>query len=208
MGVARDVRAEMTVRGLRVLRRRRRGDDGAAAVEFAFIAPILIFLLLAIVGYGYMLSFRQAMSQAASEGARAAAVAPPGLPQTAIRHQDSVRKRAVDAVNQGLAGYGVTCVPPNSPTATNGTLMWAGRNAGDCVITFNASCSASTTVSKCAKVALSLQLQGQLAAAQLPWARHRAARSSSPTPPRSRSADDHPPGWYRPGSTPAPAPRA
>ena len=139
---------------LRALRKRRRDDDGAAAVEFAFIAPILIFLLLAIVGYGYMLSFRQAISQAASEGARAAAVAPPGLPQTAAAGVDSVRKRAIDAVNQGLGGYGVSCTYPSSPTATGGTLVWQGRTAGTCVITFSAACSASTLVSKCAKVAL------------------------------------------------------
>jgi Flp pilus assembly protein TadG len=133
---------------IRALRKRRRGDDGAAAVEFAFIAPILIFLLLAIVGYGYMLSFRQAMSQAASEGARAAAVAPPGLPQTDPNPAtDTIQKRSVDAVNQGLGSYGVSCT-------TGGKLMWQGREAGTCVITFNAACSASTLVAKCAKVAL------------------------------------------------------
>ena len=137
----------MTMRGLRT---RRRNDTGAAAVEFAFIAPILIFLLLAIVGYGYMLSFRQAMSQAASEGARAAAVAPAGLPQTAPPANttaDNVRTRAINAVNQGLGGYGVTCTDA-------GTLTHNGSPAGTCVVTFSTSCSASTTTAKCAKVAL------------------------------------------------------
>lgn len=127
--------------------RARRRDDGAAAVEFAFIAPLLIFLLLAIVGYGYMLSFRQAMSQAASEGARAAAVAPPGLPPSAAAGVDSVSKRAMDAVNQGLGGYGVTCT-------SGGVLRWQGRDAGTCVVTFDTTCSASTLTATCAKVAL------------------------------------------------------
>lgn len=132
---------------LRAPNKRRRDDDGAAAVEFAFIAPILIFLLLAIVGYGYMLSFRQAMSQAASEGARAAAVAPPGLPQTAAAGVDSVSKRAIDAVNQGLGGYGVTCTQA-------GVLERNGTGAGTCIVTFSTACSASTVVSTCAKVDL------------------------------------------------------
>ena len=126
-------------------RTRRRGDDGAAAVEFAFIAPILIFLLLAIVGYGYMLSFRQALSQAASEGARAAAVAPAGVPQTG--GADNITTRVVQAVNQGLGGYGVTC---NSA----GELRRNGVKAGDCLISFSTTCSASTTGATCAKVAL------------------------------------------------------
>ncbi|TNM41116.1 pilus assembly protein [Nocardioides albidus] len=58
------------------LRRRESGRDqrGAAAVEFALVAPLLIMLVFGIIGYGMMLSFRQTLSQAATEGARAAAV--------------------------------------------------------------------------------------------------------------------------------------
>ena len=54
--------------------RRERGSRGAAAVEFALLVPIVLLLLFGIISYGYMLSFRQAMSQGASEGARAGAV--------------------------------------------------------------------------------------------------------------------------------------
>lgn len=125
----------------------RRTERGAAAVEFAFIAPILLLLLFGIIGYGYMLSFRQAMSQAASEGARAAAVAPAGLPDTAPSADDSVQKRVLEAVNQGLGGYGVTC---NS----SGKLRWNSRDVGTCAITFDASCAGNTTGARCAKVEL------------------------------------------------------
>ncbi|GEP36937.1 hypothetical protein NPS01_06000 [Nocardioides psychrotolerans] len=61
-----------------LLRRRsgRRAERGAAALEFALIAPLLMLMLIGIITYGYMLSFRQSLSQAAAEGARAAAVAP------------------------------------------------------------------------------------------------------------------------------------
>lgn len=55
-----------------------REERGAAAVEFALILPILVVLVFGIIAFGYMLSFRQALSQAAAEGGRAAAVKPAG----------------------------------------------------------------------------------------------------------------------------------
>ena len=94
-----------------------------------------------------MLSFRQALSQAAAEGARAAAVAPAGVPQTGAAGVDSVSTRAIEAINQGLGGYGVTCT-------SGGVLERNGTAAGTCVVTFTATCSASSTGATCAKVAL------------------------------------------------------
>lgn len=58
--------------------RRRRDARGAAAVEFALILPVLMLIVFGIINYGDMLSVRQSVSQAASEGARAAAVDPGG----------------------------------------------------------------------------------------------------------------------------------
>jgi Flp pilus assembly protein TadG len=55
-------------------------QDGVAALEFALVLPVLMALVFGIIAYGTMLSFRQTLSQAAAEGARQAAVAPPGLP--------------------------------------------------------------------------------------------------------------------------------
>lgn len=78
-------------------RRSRRRDDGAAAVEFALVAPLLILLLMGIITYGYMLSFRQSVSQAAAEGARAAAVAP------VAADREAIAKAAV------ASAMGVTC---------------------------------------------------------------------------------------------------
>lgn len=82
---------------------RRRRERGAAAVEFALVAPLVIMLLFGIISYGYMLSFRQALSQGAAEGARAAAVAPAG--NSAAQKQTL----ALTAVQQALNSYGVTC---------------------------------------------------------------------------------------------------
>lgn len=56
------------------MRVRRRDDRGASAVEFALLVLPLTLLVFGIIAFGIMLSFRQTLSQAATEGARAAAV--------------------------------------------------------------------------------------------------------------------------------------
>lgn len=84
-------------------RRPARGERGAAAVEFALVVPLLLLLVFGIIQYGYILSFRQALSQAAAEGARAAAVAPASF--TSAQKQTA----ADNAVQQALDSYGVVC---------------------------------------------------------------------------------------------------
>lgn len=84
--------------------RRRADARGAAAVEFALILIPLMLIIFGIISYGYMLSFRQAISQGAAEGARAAAVAVPGSDVTAL---------AKTSVDEALSGYqGVKCGQP------------------------------------------------------------------------------------------------
>lgn len=83
-------------------RRKERSDDGAAALEFALILPILMALLMGIISYGWMMSFRQAMSQAAAEGARHAAVSPTGT--DAEKQSDALLR-----VNDALESYGTKC---------------------------------------------------------------------------------------------------
>jgi len=51
-----------------------RGEDGAAAVEFALISTILFMLLFGILEFGQFYSQYQAFQGAAREGARVAAV--------------------------------------------------------------------------------------------------------------------------------------
>ncbi|MBF4160458.1 TadE/TadG family type IV pilus assembly protein [Nocardioides acrostichi] len=71
--------------------RGRRDQQGAAAVEFALVAPLLLTLVFGIIAFGFMLSFRQGLSQAAAEAARAAAVAPASADRVAIA-QDTVEE--------------------------------------------------------------------------------------------------------------------
>jgi hypothetical protein len=100
--------------------RNNRGEGGAAAVEFALIVPLLCYLLFAIIAYGYMLSFRQGLSQAAAEGARDAAVAPPGR-DDALRETD-----ALASLNESLDSYGVTCDGTN--------LIRSSSDVGSCEV--------------------------------------------------------------------------
>lgn len=117
-----------------------RDDKGAAALEFGLILPILILLVLGIISFGYMLSFRQALSQAAAEGGRAAAVKPAGT-------ADADRITAARAaVNDALSSYGVACT-------SSGGLTHSGGASGTCSITIG-SCTSGPSGAQCAKVSL------------------------------------------------------
>ena len=114
---------------------RRRDQHGAAAVEFALVAPLLLVLVFGVISYGYMLSFRQALSQAAAEGARAAAVSP--YPSASDKEQS-----ALDAINDalGVKAYGVTC----TGAAVNSPLKKNGATVGTCSAT-TAACDSDPT---------------------------------------------------------------
>ncbi|QYJ04713.1 pilus assembly protein [Nocardioides panacisoli] len=99
-------------------------ERGASAVEFALVVPLLVTMVFGIITFGYMLSFRQAVSQAAAEGARAAAVAP----ATADRNA-----RATEAINDSLSSYDVVCA--------GGGLTHDGSPAGTCSISAPAACT-------------------------------------------------------------------
>jgi Flp pilus assembly protein TadG len=89
--------------------KRFRGDSGTALVEMAFIITPLCMLLFGIVIYGYLMSFRQNMTQAATEGARAGAVAPPSLAYS----------EAMDATSQAVTSFGKTCGSGGTTCAVN-----------------------------------------------------------------------------------------
>ncbi|WP_170286089.1 TadE/TadG family type IV pilus assembly protein [Nocardioides rubriscoriae] len=125
---------------MRRLVSRRPEDRGAAAVEFALVAPVLLLILFGIISYGFMLAFRQSMSQAAAEGSRAVAVLPVSSTVTAAQQADAARA----GVNNSLSSFGVTCVGSD--------LKRGSTVAGTCIITV-APCVGQTTVN-CATVSL------------------------------------------------------
>lgn len=80
--------------------RRRHDQRGAALVEFAIASTVLLVLLFGIITYGYVLSFKQGLTQAAAEGARAGAVG--GDVAAAVA-------RSVGAYNRTCNTGGLTC---------------------------------------------------------------------------------------------------
>ena len=62
--------------------RGRRGDQGAAAVEFALVLPVLVLILFAIIDFGRMLNAQITLTEAAREGARAGAILGPAEGET------------------------------------------------------------------------------------------------------------------------------
>lgn len=119
--------------------RKHKGEHGAAALEFALVAPLLFALIFGIIGYGYMLSFRQGISQGAAEGARAAAVS--------MEVDDTARKSdALQALNQSLKAYDVSC-------GAGGALTRNGSTVGTCSVAI-AACTNAPSKS-CATVNVS-----------------------------------------------------
>ena len=80
-----------------IVQARRRRREGAAAVEFALVGPILILLLIAIVVYGGWFLMAQSVQALASEGARAAVG---GLDAV---ERDGLARREVTAAVRGVA---------------------------------------------------------------------------------------------------------
>jgi len=85
----------------------RRTDQGAAAVELAFLLPVLLFVIFGIIDYGRMLNAQITLTEAAREGARAAA-----LGQSATTR--------VNNASANLTGVTTTVTScPATPTATS-----------------------------------------------------------------------------------------
>ncbi len=95
--------------------RRAAGDSGTALVELAFVSVLLLTLAFGIITFGLILSFKQDLTRAAAEGARAGAVAVPVGAQTfeaaALAAAQSATDEAVEGIG-GSFGGGVGCSHP------------------------------------------------------------------------------------------------
>jgi Flp pilus assembly protein TadG len=83
-----------------------------------FVVVLLFVLLFGIITYGYMMSFKQSMTQAAAEGARAGAIAPSG---EAVDRANAAVADAVNAFGQSCGVEGLSCdiiedACPNQPS--------------------------------------------------------------------------------------------
>jgi hypothetical protein len=83
----------------RLSNRRLRGERGAAVVELSICLVVLVVIVFGIVSYGVILSFKQTMTQAAAEGARAGAMG----------DDDTADDLAEPATLKSLGAFGKTC---------------------------------------------------------------------------------------------------
>ncbi|KZE92013.1 hypothetical protein AVP42_02916 [Agromyces sp. NDB4Y10] len=83
---------------------RRRHEDGAAAVEFALVVPLLLIILLAIISLGWVFNQQLTLTQAAREGARIIAVEP----------DDAAAIAEAEARINGMVGAGATITYPTT----------------------------------------------------------------------------------------------
>jgi Flp pilus assembly protein TadG len=149
---------------VRRLRRTRREDDGAAAVEFALLFPIFMVLAMGLIATGTAFSRQINVTQAAREASRygatydIAATGPGGVGGTLTTWLTTVDSAVCTAVNNGnacsaaqasnpLAGYDYRCVAfvtvtdsatPAVDTAHSGYRENGGASSG------SGSCPAAT----------------------------------------------------------------
>lgn len=96
-------------------------------LEFALVIPIFIFVLYGIIAFGIMLSAKQTLTNAASEGARAAVGAVPNAGET---QPDAEVRVAKARVTQALTGQ----LSGNSSSAvTDATVATCSNTTGNCI---------------------------------------------------------------------------
>jgi hypothetical protein len=111
--------------GVRVRARPRRDDAGAAAVEFALVSVVLFTLVFGVLQYGMLFFQLQAVSHAAREGARLAAV---GVDDCA-QFSTEVKKRGGPMAD--IATVGIDFSPGAVPGASADVAVeWRPRKFG------------------------------------------------------------------------------
>ena len=96
---------------LGAIRPRRRTENGAAALEFALVMPLLLLLVFALIQYGVYFWAYQGGSDAARMAARSAAVG--AYPKSC----DDFRKQVTDAIGK-MATNTPTIRKPNPTRAS------------------------------------------------------------------------------------------
>ena len=92
------------------MRTRLRDERGATAVEFAFILPLLLVIVLGIVEFGHAFQVQGTLSAAAREGARVMALQnDPAAARTAVRD-------ATPTLDPGVTDAQITVTPAACPT--------------------------------------------------------------------------------------------
>ena len=87
-----------------------RDERGASAVEFAFIVPLLIVLVLGIAEFGHAFQVQGTLSAAAREGVRAMALRNDPVDAKAVV------RNAADSIDPAVTDAQITITPAACPT--------------------------------------------------------------------------------------------
>lgn len=102
-------------------RRRLHGQRGAALLEFALVFGLFVFVLYALIAFGMVLALKQSMTNAASDGARAAVGAVPASGETLEAAQVRVARAKVDGALGWLGSNRQPNVDIPDPTYCTGS---------------------------------------------------------------------------------------
>lgn len=99
------------------MRDRLRNERGATAVEFAFIVPLLIVLVIGIAEFGHAFQVQGTLSAAAREGVRLMALQnDPAAARAAVRN-------AASSLNPGVTDAQIAISPVSCPTLDAGSTQ-------------------------------------------------------------------------------------
>jgi Flp pilus assembly protein TadG len=114
---------------LAVLARRasRSGDQGASAVEFALVVPILIVLVFGIIDFGVIFAQQLSLNNAVRQGARSAVVAGNTAQQTCAQVVSGVRGAAGQTIAMDTTDIDVTV---RTQSADGSTIRTAACGSG------------------------------------------------------------------------------
>ncbi len=97
------------------MRKRLADERGATAVEFAFIVPLLLVLVLGIVEFGHAFQVQGTLSAAAREGVRLMALQnDPAAARAAVRN-------AASSLHPGITDAQIAISPAACPQLNGGT---------------------------------------------------------------------------------------
>jgi Flp pilus assembly protein TadG len=119
-----------------------RREDGASAVEFALVAPLLILLLFGVINFGFLFSEQLSLNNSVRQGARAAVVAGSGT--TCAGVVTSVRSGAF-AAGQNTANIDVTTLRSDGSNPC-GTTANSTSTTKPCTGSFDTATSQSDSI--------------------------------------------------------------
>jgi Flp pilus assembly protein TadG len=118
----------------------RRAQDGAAAVEFALVAPLLLMLLFGIISFGFVFAQKLALGNGARQGARLGVVSGVTCAQIYSQAQSAsstigMSSSAVSVSITKVSSSGTSTTPcgTGSAQSTSSTQPCTGSATGDSI---------------------------------------------------------------------------